>query len=80
MIAAAGAAGHPRPPRPQARPPLYAGRRTLHTDAHLLSDEQKYRLTPPFIIDDHVEVEVTWGIYQRTIAAYREPDRKQGRP
>jgi transposase len=29
--------------------------------------------------DAHVEVEATWGIYQRMIAAYREPDRKRGR-
>ncbi len=32
-----------------------------------------------FATDDHVEVEATWGIYQRMIAAYREPDRTQGR-
>ena len=30
-------------------------------------------------IDDHVQVEATWGIYQRMIAAYREPDRARGR-
>jgi transposase len=29
--------------------------------------------------EQHVEVEATWGIYQRMIAAYREPDRKRGR-
>jgi transposase len=28
-----------------------------------------------FAADDHVEVEATWGIYQRLIAAYRDPDR-----
>ena len=32
-----------------------------------------------FTGDAHVEVEATWGIYQRMIAAYREPDKKQGR-
>jgi hypothetical protein len=26
--------------------------------------------------DAHVGVEATWGIYQRIIAAYREPDRR----
>ena len=26
-----------------------------------------------FSIDEHVEVEATWGIYQRMIAAYRHP-------
>ncbi len=29
--------------------------------------------------DAHVEVEATWGIYQRMIAAYRETDRPRGR-
>lgn len=28
-----------------------------------------------FADDAHVEVEATWGIYQRTIEAYREQDR-----
>ena len=59
--------------------PLYAARRTLHTGADLLTDKQKDRLTALFKVDEHVEVEATWGIYQRMIAAYREPDRKQGR-
>jgi len=27
----------------------------------------------------HVEVEATWAVYQRLIAAYREPDRERGR-
>lgn len=30
-------------------------------------------------MDEHVEVEATWGIYQRMVAAYREPDRTRGR-
>jgi len=55
--------------------PLYAARRTLHTGADLLTDKQKARLTNLFALDDHVEVEATWGTYQRMIAAYREPDR-----
>ena len=29
--------------------------------------------------DEHIEVEVTRGIYQRMIAAYRHPDRTAGR-
>ena len=28
---------------------------------------------------EHVEVEATWGIYQRMIAAYRDPDRSRAR-
>ena len=63
--------------------PLYSARRTLHTGADLLTDKQIDRLTDLFAAeihgDAHVEVEATWGIYQRMIAAYREPDRKTGR-
>ena len=59
--------------------PLYRSRRTLHTGADLLTDKQKDRLAALFADDAHVEVEATWGIYQRMIVAYREPDRKQGR-
>lgn len=58
--------------------PLYRSRRTLHTGADLLTDKQKARLTALFADDAHVEVEATWMIYQRTVAAYREPDRKKG--
>jgi hypothetical protein len=32
-----------------------------------------------FTVDEHVEVEATWTIYQRTVAAYREHDRNRGR-
>jgi transposase len=58
--------------------PLYAARRTLHTGADLLTDKQCQRLTDLFESDEHVEVEATWGIYQRMIATYREPDRTRG--
>jgi transposase len=59
--------------------PLYKSRRTLHTGAGLLTDKQAQRLTALFADDRHVEVEATWGIYQRMITAYREPDRTRGR-
>ena len=59
--------------------PLYRSRRTLHTGADLLTDRQTQRLTALFGDDDHVQVEATWGIYQRMIAAYRHPDRTAGR-
>ena len=59
--------------------PLYAARRTLHTGAGLLTDKQAARLTALFADDAHVEVEATWGIYQRMIAAYRHEDRRRGR-
>ena len=59
--------------------PLYTSRRTLHTGDDLLTDKQRARLKALFQGDDHVEVEATWGIYQRIIAAYREPDKKKGK-
>ena len=59
--------------------PLYAARRTLHTGADLLTAKQTQRLQGLFAVEEHVEVEATWGIYQRMITAYREPDRRRGR-
>ncbi len=59
--------------------PLYAARRTLHTGADLLTDKQQDRLEKLFRVDGHVPVEATWGIYQRMIAAYREPNRARAR-
>ena len=59
--------------------PLYRARRTLHTGADLLTATQKTRLEALFAVDAHVEVEATWTMYQRMIAAYREPTRAQGR-
>ena len=59
--------------------PLYRARPTLHTGADLLTDKQQARLQLLFAGDDHVQVEATWGIYQRMIAAYRDPDRARGR-
>jgi transposase len=59
--------------------PLYKSRRTLHTGTDLLTDKQADRLRKLFADDRHVEVEATWGIYQRMIAAYRHEDRSRGR-
>ena len=59
--------------------PLYRARRTLHTGAGLLTDKQRARIAALFAGDEHVQVEATWGIYQRMIAAYREPDRAAGK-
>jgi transposase len=58
--------------------PLYRSRRTLHTGADLLTDKQKARLAALFAVDAHAEVEATWTMYQRAVAAYREPDRTKG--
>ena len=65
--------------RGRAGDPLYSARRTLLTGAGLLTDKQRDRLEKLFTADAHVEVEATWGIYQRMITAYREPDRARGR-
>ncbi len=54
--------------------PLYGIRRVLRTGLELLTDRQRQRLNTVFADEAHVEVEVTWGIYQRIIAAYRNPD------
>ena len=59
--------------------PPYKSRRTLHTGADLLTDKQSDRLRALFVDDAHVEVEATWGVYQRMIAAYRHEDRQRGR-
>jgi transposase len=59
--------------------PLYNARRTLHTGADLLTDKQTARLRKLFASDAYFEVETTRGIYQRMIAAYREPERARGR-
>ena len=65
--------------RGRAGDPLYSARRTLHTGDGLLPVKQKDRLAALFAVEEHVEVEATWGIYQRMIGAYREPDRTRGR-
>jgi transposase len=65
--------------RGRAGDPLYAARRLLHTGTDLLTGRQEKRLTALFAADEHVEVEATWGVYQRMIAAYREPDRARAR-
>ena len=64
--------------RGRARDPLYKARRTLHTGASLLTAKQSTRLQALFARDGHVEVEATSGIYQRIVAANREPDKKWG--
>ncbi|WP_126412662.1 ISL3 family transposase [Acidipropionibacterium jensenii] len=59
--------------------PLYKARRTLHTGAGLLTDTQQTRLQDLSADDDHAAVEATWGVYQRMVTAYREPDRGLGK-
>ncbi|THJ64003.1 ISL3 family transposase, partial [Arthrobacter echini] len=65
--------------RGRAGDPLYRARRTLHTGAGLLTEKQNTRLDAVFASEEHLEVEATWGIYQRIVAAYRHPDKKKGK-
>jgi transposase len=65
--------------RGRATDPLYRARRTLHTGLDLLTPRQKARLEALFAGDEHVEVEATWAVYQRMIAAYREPKPAEGK-
>ena len=64
--------------RGRTNDPLYRARRTLHTGDDLLTEKQTARLEALFAVEDHVEVEATWGIYRRMIGAYRHPDRSHG--
>lgn len=59
--------------------PLSNASRTLHTGADLHTEKQRERTRRLFSGDAHVELEATWGIYQRMITAHREPDRTKGR-
>lgn len=66
--------------RGRAGDPLYRARRTLHTGASLLTEKQHARLDAVFAVEEHVEVEATWGIYQRVGASTANPTRQRARP
>ncbi|MDS2171460.1 ISL3 family transposase [Nesterenkonia sp. CL21] len=51
--------------------PLYGARKTLRTGADLLTLNQGEKLDRVFGSDEHVEVEATWSVYQKVVAAYR---------
>lgn len=55
--------------------PLYRIHRLLRTSADLLTDRQCGRLNSVFAAEEHAAAEATWGIYQRIVQAYRNPDR-----
>ncbi|GAB3849736.1 hypothetical protein GCM10028800_20120 [Nesterenkonia populi] len=59
--------------------PLYGARRTLRTGADLLTEPQSRRIEKVFTTDEHVEVEATWSVYQKIVAAYRHPSKKDGK-
>ncbi len=70
-------AGAARSPRPQGRPAVHRGRpcTPAPTCSPSASRSASTRSSPG---DRHVQVELTWGIYQRLIAAYRDPVRTSG--
>ena len=71
-----------RPPRPGEGPALPGPAHTAHRrePAHRQADRPAHGTVRPVVHgDEHVEVEATWGVYQRMIAAYREPNRTRGR-
>ena len=79
----AGPPARTRRPRPYSlgRGLLHAPS-TYHADADILilgGAQQQARLEALFDLDAHVEIEAIWGVYQRMVAAYRHPDRTQGR-
>lgn len=55
--------------------PLYGIRRVLRAGVDLLTDRQHQRLNTVFADERHVQVEVTWAVYQRIVAPYRDTDR-----
>lgn len=59
--------------------PLYGARRILRTGAGLLTQRQHHRLEKVFTNDDHVEIEATWSIYQKIVAAYRHSSKPTGK-
>lgn len=65
--------------RGHAGDPLYGIRRALHTGQAFLTEKQQARIDTVFALDEHVEVEVTWAVYQRIVAAYRDQDRHRGK-
>jgi len=69
---------HTRRHRGRSGDPLDGARRTLHAGANLLTAKQKRRLEDLFGNESHVEVEATWGIHQRMVEAYRNPDKARG--
>ncbi len=59
--------------------PLFTARRTLLTSENLLADKQHERLSQVLTDDSHVEVEATWGVYQRIVACYRSENHADGK-
>jgi len=59
--------------------PLYGIRKVLKTGKEYLTERQKTRLATVFANSDHAPVQATYDIYQKIVAAYRNPNRTQAR-
>lgn len=55
----------------------YRARRPLHTGADVLTAKQNTRLDTNFVTEEHVEVETTYGIYERIVAAHGNPTKRR---
>ena len=66
--------------RGRAGDPLYRVRRTLRTRLPLLQQPPKSPAGQPFSPTRPTSLSLlTWGVYQRIIAAYNHPDRRRGK-
>lgn len=76
-VSATHLAGHARASR-HIRGPLLSCPSHQVPGACLLTKKQQAWLDILFTVEEH-EVEASWGIYQRVIAAYREPDKTKSK-
>lgn len=53
--------------------PLYKCRRMLMTGLSLATDRQKAKVEELFTHQEYEPVELAWGVYQRMVDAYRQP-------
>jgi len=65
--------------RGRAGDPLYGIRRALHTGIDLVTARQWDRIQAVFADDKHLQVQVTWSVYQHIVAAYRDENKHHGR-
>ena len=59
--------------------PLYGARRTLMTGAPLLTGFQYNKLVALYADERYLPVQVTWSCVQEIMAAYKHPDKRQGK-
>jgi len=59
--------------------PLFNARRTLLTGQDLMTDRQWDRIRGLFTDIAHAPVEAAWGVYQKIVTAYRDPEPANGR-